>query len=152
MKKKICIALINFFLFVGCEPSFRIYVKNSTVRSVDLTLIQDREILHATDTVYAYFEHDLIHNIKWSTADKFTQRKKIERLIDSTYHIILCSHSTYLISSGMHQPFRKIVINQEHRIDTLIRLGKNKNIHKNMEQIKVFRKGFWNEATIIELF
>ena len=123
--------LIISFLIVGCEPSFRLYIKNSTIRKVDLDLIlKDYEHLDITDTLYAIFEKGLIHKIKWSTAKKFNQSEKIDRVNDTTFHIGLCKNSTYMVSSGIIIPFQKIIVNQEHRIDTIMMYGKNKNANK----------------------
>jgi len=153
--KKVCILIIILCLFVGCEPSYRLYVKNSTDRNVDLDLLQikfyEQFVLDTTYTLYANFEQDVIHNIKWNTVKRLTQKKKIERMNDSTFHIGLCKRSTYLISSGMLIPFEKIIVNQEYHNDTLIIYGKNRNVRKNMGHIKVHNRGFFCTAKVIEL-
>ena len=156
--KNICF-LVALFLTTGCEPSYRLYVKNSTDRNIGLDLIQIKVHglfpLGTSDTLYANFGQDLIPDIKWSTEKKLNQRKKIEHVNDSTFQIGLNSHSTYLISSGMLIPFKRIIINQEHRIDTIIMYGKDgkdRNVRKSMEQIKVHNKmGFYRAAKIIEV-
>ena len=154
--KKLCFLLLVSCFSTGCNPSFRLYVKNSTDRNIDLDLILfevlDGMFYETTDTLYAYFEQDLIDNIKWSTAKRLTQKDNIKSLNDNFLHINICNHSTYLIISGRFIPFEKIIVNQEHRIDTLSMYGKNRNVRRNMEQIKVRNKGFWYITKIIELF
>ena len=155
MKCKIIFIILISCFGAGCGPTWRLYVKNSTDRNVDLNLIQvkvyDQFVFDTTYTLYANFEQDLIDNVKWSTAKRLTQNEKIRQMNDSSYHISLCSHSTYLIVSGRFIPFEKIIVNQEHRTDTLIMYGNNRNVRKNMEGIKVRNKGFFRVAKVIEL-